>query len=149
MFTLVLGLIFGVITAMIGSSKGRSGSGWFFVGFLLGLIGLIIALCMSDLNEEQRKHAHMLNEQRRLREQLRQERMRNQAFQNYTNARLDTHDRTLKLDTRSADAQRVLEGGVEFDEEAEAELLDPEAPGPRTASGRKIIYRKSDGHGSA
>lgn len=107
--------IFGVICAFIASSKGRSGIGWFFLGFFFPLIGLILILVLSDLNAEQQKQQSMLNEQRRLREQLRQERLRNQSFQQYTAARLDVHDQALSLDTRSADAPRL-------------ELDDPHAP---------------------
>ncbi|MCC5849087.1 MAG: hypothetical protein JJU29_13455 [Verrucomicrobia bacterium] len=99
--------VFGTICALIASAKGRSGVGWFFIGFFFPLIGLILILIMSDLKAEQQKQQHMLNEQRRLREQLRQERLRNQAFQQYTAERLDVHDQALSLDTRSADAHRL------------------------------------------
>jgi Na+/melibiose symporter-like transporter len=110
---LIILFIFAIITAAIASSKGRTPVGWFFIGFFTGLIGLILVLCMSNLTDEQAKQAHMLNEQRRLREQLKQERMRNQAFQQYTNNRLDVHDQSLQVDTRSADATRA----IEYDEE--------------------------------
>jgi len=40
---IVIWIICGVITAFMGSVKGRSGGGWFFVGFFLGPIGIIIA----------------------------------------------------------------------------------------------------------
>lgn len=110
MAQLVILIIFGVVCMFIAQAKGRSMVGWFFVGFLTGLIGLIIILCMSDLKAEEQKEAHMLNEQRRLREQLRQERMRNRSFQEYANNRMDAHDESLQLDTRSADARLSLEG---------------------------------------
>lgn len=38
----IIWLICGIISAFIASMKGRSGIGWFFVGFLLGPIGVII-----------------------------------------------------------------------------------------------------------
>ena len=38
---LIIMSVFGLITATIGSKKGRSGIGWFFVGFFTGLIGVI------------------------------------------------------------------------------------------------------------
>lgn len=107
MAQLVILIIFGIICACIASSKGRSEVGWFFIGFFLGLIGLILIACLSNLKEEAAKQEHMLNEQRRLREQLRQERMRNQSFQQYTANRLDAHDSALSIDTRSADAPRL------------------------------------------
>jgi len=39
----IVWIICGIITAFMGSVKGRSGCGWFFAGFLLGPIGIIIA----------------------------------------------------------------------------------------------------------
>jgi len=44
-------LIFGIISAIIGSNKGRSGCGWFIVGVLLGPLGIIMALVVSK-NED-------------------------------------------------------------------------------------------------
>lgn len=40
---LIIWIVCGVITAFMGSAKGRSGCGWFLVGFVLGPIGIIIA----------------------------------------------------------------------------------------------------------
>lgn len=40
-------IICAVITAVIASNKGRSGFAWFFVGMLLGLFGVILALVVS------------------------------------------------------------------------------------------------------
>ncbi len=77
--------------------------------------GLMALVPLLALNWFWQKQQSMLNEQRRLREQLRQERLRNQSFQQYTAARLDVHDQALSLDTRSADAPRL-------------ELDDPHAP---------------------
>lgn len=36
-------IVFGIIGAWIGTTKGRSGCGWFLISALLGPIGLIIA----------------------------------------------------------------------------------------------------------
>lgn len=44
---LLIWLLFGAVTAVVASNKGRSGCAWFFVGFLLGPIGLIISLVVS------------------------------------------------------------------------------------------------------
>lgn len=41
---LIIWVIFGIITAMIGSSKGRSGCSYFLLGVLLGPLGIILAL---------------------------------------------------------------------------------------------------------
>ena len=45
---LMIWLGFGVVSAMIASSKGNSGCGWFIVGVLLGPIGLLMAFFVSD-----------------------------------------------------------------------------------------------------
>ena len=43
--------IFGFISAIIASNKGRSGCGWFIIGVLLGPLGIILALVVSK-NED-------------------------------------------------------------------------------------------------
>lgn len=40
-------LLCGIISAVVASNKGRSGFGWFILGFLLGPLGLILALVVS------------------------------------------------------------------------------------------------------
>lgn len=105
---LFIQLVFALICVAIANSKGRSALGWFFGGFFLGIIGLVIVACLSNKKEEDAKERRMQNEQRRLREQLRQERMRNETFQRYAAERLDAHDEHLHIDTRSADAPRQL-----------------------------------------
>jgi hypothetical protein len=47
---LVLWLLFGVMSSVAASNKGRSGFGWFVLGILLGPIGLILVL-VSSKNE--------------------------------------------------------------------------------------------------
>lgn len=44
---LIIWVLLGVAAAIVMSNKGRSGCGGFALGFLLGPIGLIIALVMS------------------------------------------------------------------------------------------------------
>ena len=99
---LLIMAIFGGISAAIASSKGRNTVGWFFIGFFFGCIGLIIILCLSNLLEDQARWDAQAVEQRRLREQLRQEQLKNETFRQHTAARLDVHDRTLGIDTRAA-----------------------------------------------
>ena len=99
--SLAIGLVCGLIAAAIASSKGRSAIGWFFGGFLLGIVGVIIVACLSNRKEEQAYRASADREQRRLREQLRQERLKNEAFRQHATHRLDTHDQSLGVDTRS------------------------------------------------
>ena len=54
---LVIWILFGVAGGLILSNKGRSGCGGFALGFLLGPIGLIIALVMSTDHRELEKRA--------------------------------------------------------------------------------------------
>ncbi len=44
---LFIWFLFGLISAVVASNKGRSGCGWFLLGFLLGPFGLILALVIS------------------------------------------------------------------------------------------------------
>ncbi len=99
---LIIKLIFGGICAAIASSKGRSGVAWFFIGFLLDLIGLIIVLVMSNLAEERRRFEQISADRRRLKEQLRQEQLKGESFRRYASERIDTHDRVLGVDTKRA-----------------------------------------------
>ena len=94
-------LIFGIVCALIANSKGRSAIAWFFIGFFFGLIGLIVLLVVGNLKDARQKEMEMENEQRRLREQLRQERIKNDQFRKHTQVRLDTHDDALGLETRN------------------------------------------------
>ncbi|MFV1959793.1 MAG: GYF domain-containing protein [Planctomycetota bacterium] len=93
-------LICGVIAAVIATSKGRSGIGWFFGGAFLGLIGIIIVAVLPNLKEEEARRKHAMAERRRLREQLRQEKMKTESFRHHASYRLDTHDSALGVDTR-------------------------------------------------
>jgi type II secretory pathway pseudopilin PulG len=98
---LIVRSICGGIAAAIASHKGRSGVGWFFAGFFIVLLGIIIVACLSNLNEERRRDQSQQQENRRLREQLLQEQVKNEAFRRHAMARLDTHDNQLGVDTRS------------------------------------------------
>lgn len=91
---------FGAATAAIASSKGRNTVGWFFAGFLIDCIALVIILCLSNLKEEEAKWRRAEGERRRLREQLKQERLKTEAFHGHVQGRLDVHDEALGLDTR-------------------------------------------------
>lgn len=54
---LIIWLAFGIAGAAVLSNKGRSGCGGFALGFLLGPIGLVIALVMSHDHRELEKQA--------------------------------------------------------------------------------------------
>jgi hypothetical protein len=97
---IVIRVIGGFIAMAIASSKGRSKVGWFFGGFFIVLIGIIIVACLSNKNEEQARFAKIEEDRRRLREQLRQEQLKGEAFRLHAAQRLDAHDRSLGVDTR-------------------------------------------------
>lgn len=46
-------LVCAVVTAIIASSKGRSGGGWFFIGLILGIFGIILIACMPSIRPQQ------------------------------------------------------------------------------------------------
>ena len=94
----------GGAVAAIAHGKGRSPVGWFFVGFFFGIIGLIVVLVSSNLNQEKYLRARQDEENRRLREQLRQERIKHETLREYTMRRLDVHDQVLGVDTKSVQA---------------------------------------------
>ena len=110
---LIVVLVCGAISAAIASSKGRSGVGWFFGGVFLGLIGIIIIACLSNLNEERNRRNYVDWQQRRTQEQIYQEQVKNQAFQQYTASRLDQHDQQLGLNTRPANQNLTYGTGGE------------------------------------
>lgn len=100
----IIALICAVIAGAIASSKGRSVVGWSICGFLIGLIGVIIIACQSNLKEQKAQVQRAERERRRLREQLRQERQKTETFRQHAVARLDAHDNHLGVDTRSTRA---------------------------------------------
>lgn len=48
MLVIFVGITFGIVCAAIASGKQRSAAGWFFIGFLLPLIGLIMVLVLPN-----------------------------------------------------------------------------------------------------
>lgn len=106
---LLIGGVVGGICLAIAQSKGRNKLGWFFLGFFVsfifhicgGWIPILIVSVLPNLNEMKARDEYMSRENRRLREQLRQERMKSEAFRQHTQSRLDAHDDHLGLDTRS------------------------------------------------
>jgi GYF domain 2 len=97
---LVVMVICAAITGTIAHFKGRNVLGWTLLG-LLGLIPLIIVACLPNVKEQQERDAYQAEENRRLREQLRQERIKGEAFRQHAAARLDAHDQHLGIDTRT------------------------------------------------
>ncbi len=52
---IIIWLLFGIISAVVASNKGRSGCGWFFIGVLLGPFGFILALVMPKEEKNVKK----------------------------------------------------------------------------------------------
>jgi hypothetical protein len=52
----IIWLMFGIVSAVVASNKGRSGCGWFLLGVLLGPFGLILSLVVS------RNEARLINQ---------------------------------------------------------------------------------------
>jgi len=127
---LIFMCVFGGACAAIANSKGRSPVGWFFIGLLLGCVGLIIILCLSNENEAREKERIQDDVNRRLREQLRQEQMKVEALRAHTAARLDAHDAALNMNTRPAapalagTAPPMLAGGTANALPDNSELVD-------------------------
>jgi len=96
---LIIWSVFGVACAMIASSKGRSGVGWFFIGLIFPCIGLIIILTLPNLKEEQARHERLQRENRRLRERQRKDRQVADRRQSQTQQRLGLHDQALNIDS--------------------------------------------------
>ena len=42
-----LWVLFGVVTAIVASNKGRNGAAWLAIGFVLGPLGVLLALVVS------------------------------------------------------------------------------------------------------
>lgn len=110
---LLIAVIVGGVCAAIANAKGRHVWGWFFIGLGGGFFGMfacvfwvpiLVVAVLPNLNEQRERDAYAERENRRLREQLRQERMKSEAFRQHTQTRLDMHDNHLGLDTRSANA---------------------------------------------
>ena len=76
----IFSIICGVVSALIAAHKGRNAVGWFFAGLLGNLLGVIIAVLMSNLKEERARYQHALEERRRLREELKMERLKSSEF---------------------------------------------------------------------
>ena len=122
-FQLLFNLAFGGACAALAHSRGRTPVGWFFIGFFLSCIGLIILMVLPNVKEEEAKHAALEEANRSLRERLRQEQMKNEAFRQHATQRLDSHDRQLDIDTRqtggfieNSENQPLQLGGVPGDD---------------------------------
>ena len=93
-------LAFGAACAAIAGQRGRNPVAWFFLGFIFNCFALILLLVLPDMQELEDRQQTSDDQARRLREELAQERQRNQSFRGHVKARLDVHDAALQIDTR-------------------------------------------------
>jgi uncharacterized membrane protein YeaQ/YmgE (transglycosylase-associated protein family) len=121
MIALIIQIVLGAIASSIAVSKNRSGVGWFFGGFFLGIIGIVIVAVLDDPVEKQKNERVLHNNNRRLREELEMEKMKNERIQREQARRIDAHDRALNMNTKSLpeDANRhsFIESSDLYDDE--------------------------------
>ena len=94
----------GTVTALIAQHKGRSVLGWFAFGFFFHFIAIIVAVLVSNRTELEDRLRRSRGRVDRVREELRQERLKNETFRTEASARLDAHDEVAGIDTRPAAA---------------------------------------------
>jgi uncharacterized protein DUF4339 len=99
---LLVALAMAVACSLIANSRGRSAVGWFFVGFFAGCIGLILVLVLPDLKVEQERQRRLADENRRLRERLRKDRIVADERHAEISRRVGAHDVALGVDTSVA-----------------------------------------------
>jgi hypothetical protein len=103
LFLLLAQAVIGGICAAVASGRGRNGLGWFFVGFFFGCLPIVILLALPDLKKEQAASERLRNENRRLRETVRKNRLVADTRDEVTGRRLKAHDRALGVDTEDPD----------------------------------------------
>jgi GYF domain 2 len=108
---LVVMAAMGTACALIAQNRGRSAVGWFFVGLLAGCIGLILVLVLPDLKVQEERERRLADENRRLREKLKKDRMVADERHAEIQRRVGAHDVALGVDT-SVPATAALPGGV-------------------------------------
>lgn len=92
-------VVFGVIVSLIARSRGRSPVGWFFIGAFAPCIGLILVLVLPDLKVQEERERRLASENRRLKEQLRKDRMVADQRHGDVQRRLGAHDAAMGIDT--------------------------------------------------
>jgi hypothetical protein len=127
--------IFATLTGVVAYHKGRNVVGWTLLG-LLGWIPLLIVACLPNLKDQQARESYQSEENRRLREQLRQERIKSESFRQHAASRLDAHDKQLGIDTRASGP--LLAAGQSAGALGSGDSLDPpESSMPRWYYGRQ------------
>jgi len=115
---LIVAITCATISGAVASYKGRNIVGWAALGFgggflcgVFGLIPIIIVACLPNVKEQAERDRFIAEENRRLREQLRQERIKSETFRQHAMSRLDAHDQHLGIDTRQMGPQLAAGGG--------------------------------------
>jgi hypothetical protein len=90
---------FGIACAVIASNRGRNPLAWFFIGMLTSCIGLILVLVLENPLEKEERLRQLRQENRRLREVVRGDRMTADRRFQETVRRLEVHDEALGMDT--------------------------------------------------
>jgi hypothetical protein len=131
--SLVINAAVGVACALIANSRGRTAVGWFFIGaFLPCFAGLILVLVLPDLKVEQERQRRLADENRRLREKLKKDRMVSDERHAEMNRRLQAHDVALGVDTAQA-AELPMSPQPDAQPERIAAVDPPLAAGLRAA----------------
>jgi len=99
LINLVIMVVFGAICSAVAAGRGRSAVGWFFIGFVAPCLGIILVLVLPDLRLQEAKERQLLDENRRLREIVRKDRMVADDRHAVTDRRLGVHDVALGVDT--------------------------------------------------
>jgi hypothetical protein len=103
-FAFVIWVGFGLACAGIANHKGRSPIAWFLFGFFFHIIAVVIALVVTNRKELEGRFDRSRDRVERVREELRQERIKNETFRTEAGARLDAHDQIAGVDTRAEGA---------------------------------------------
>lgn len=135
LISIVFGLIFGTVCAFIANSKGRNEVGWFFFGFgaglfvIFGVIPLIMVAAMDNLKAAAAREEDLRQQNRRLKEQIRKDRMVADQRHLLVEDRLRAHDRVLNLDTERPEGnQRNLIDVDEYEDEEPNPRSNPRNP---------------------
>lgn len=148
---LLIYAVFGFVVALIASSRGRSPFAWFFLGCVLGCFGIILVLVLPDLKVQQEKERRLMNENRRLRERVKKDRLVADQRHLQIEQRLDVHDVALGVETGRASRQLgpppppISDGSESFDLETEWHVNTDDGPiGPVSLDELAIRWRRRE-----
>ena len=99
---LIIGIVFqgtcAIITSFIAYKKGRSAIGWFFIGLVVGVIGLIIIFAAPNFKIERKKEKKLNDEINQLREELMAEKKKNAEFREIVSRHIKSTDNKTEID---------------------------------------------------